>query len=152
MFDILGVREGGNSMGYQDEQVLRALAGRAAVTDLDAKLNRAQESGDVVAWLSGFLPEATLTEPGSERCGHSDLGAYLRAEAPGRIHLSADSTVTVSGVTARHEASYLVLNPGSNGAGLTVEAYGRRCDDLVYERGDWYIAARRIVPLGSETS
>jgi hypothetical protein len=140
-------------MGYQEDQVLRELAGRAAITDLDAKLNRAQESGDVAAWLSGFLPEATLTEPGgAPRCGHRDLQAYLREVTPGRIHLSADSTVSVSGVTARHEASYLVLNPGSNGAGLTVEAYGRRCDELVYERGDWYIAARRIVPLGSETS
>ena len=139
-------------MGYQEEQVLRALAGRAAITDLDAKLNRAQETGDVAEWLSGFLPEATLTEAGGvSRCGHRDLQAYLRAVTPGRIHLSADSTVTVSGVTARHDASYLVLNPGSNGAGLIVEAYGRRSDELVYERGDWYIAARRIVPLGSET-
>jgi hypothetical protein len=70
----------------------------------------------------------------------------------GRIHLSADSIIDVSGVTARHEASYLVLNPGSNGTGLSVETYGRRCDELVYERGNWYIAARRLEPLGSETS
>jgi SnoaL-like domain len=140
-------------MGYQDEQVLRALAGRAAITDLDARLNRAQETGDVTAWLAGFLPEATLTEPGNPpRCGHRDLEAYLQAVTPGRIHLSADGTVDVSGVTARHESSYLVLNPGSNGTGLTVEAYGRRRDELVYERGDWYIAARRIVPFGAETS
>ena len=139
-------------MGYQEEQVLRSLAGRAAITDLDAKLNRALESRDVAEWLSGFLPEATLIEPaGAPRSGHRELEAYLRALTPGRIHLTADSTVTVSGVTARHEASYLVLNPGSNGAGLTIEAYGRRCDELVYERGNWYVASRRVVPLGSET-
>ena len=139
-------------MGYQEEQVLRSLAGRAAITDLDAKLNRALETRDVAEWLSGFLPEATLIEPaGAPRSGHRELEAYLRALTPGRIHLTADSTVTVSGVTARHEASYLVLSPGSNGAGLTIEAYGRRCDELVYERGNWYIASRRVVPLGSET-
>jgi hypothetical protein len=140
-------------MGYQDEQVLRALAGRAAITDLDARLNRAQDSGDVAAWLAGFLPEATFSEPGSApRCGHRDLEAYLQTMKRGRIHLSADSIIDVSGVTARHEASYLVLNPGSNGTGLSVETYGRRCDELVYERGNWYIAARRLEPLGSETS
>jgi len=139
------------AMSYQEERVLRQLAGRAAIADLDARLNRAQESGDVRSWLAGFLPEGSLIEPGLEPwCGHHELGSYLRSLPSGRIYVSTDSTTEVDGVNARHQASFLVLKPGSNGSALVIEASGRRCDDLVYERGGWYVARRQNIPFASE--
>jgi hypothetical protein len=140
-------------MPYQEEQVLRSLAGRAAITDLTARLNRAQDTGDANAWLSSFLPEGQLLIPGRDPVlGHSSLLVYFRSLPPGRVHLSADGIIEVSGVTGRQDARYLVLGPRSDGPGLAVEAVGRHRDDLVYERGDWYVAKREMLPLEIEVT
>ena len=126
-----------------------SLAGRAAIGDLTARLNRAQDAGDANAWLSGFLPEAELLSPGRDPArGHSSLLGYFRSLPSGRIHVSADSIIEVAGVRARQECQYLVLAPAS-GSGLGLEALLRQHDELVYERGEWYVSRRELVPVES---
>ena len=128
-----------------------SLASRAAIGDLTARLNRAQDTGDANAWLSGFLPEGELLAPGHDPVrGHSSLLAYFRSLPPGRVHLSADSVINVVGVTGRQDCQFIVLAPASAGAGLTVEAISRQRDELVYERGEWYLTKREVLPLELE--
>ena len=135
-------------MTYQEEHLLMSLAGRAAIGDLTARLNRAQGTGDANAWLSGFLPEAELLSPGRDPArGHSDLLGYFRSLPPGRVHLSADSIVEVAGVRARQACQYLVLAAASSGSGLAVEALLRQHDELIYERGEWYVSRRELAPV-----
>jgi hypothetical protein len=135
-------------MTYQEEHLLMSLAGRAAISDLTARLNRAEDTGDANGWLSGFLPEAELLAPGRDPArGHSSLIGYFRSLPPGRVHLSADSVIEVAGVKARHDCQHLVLGPASSGSGLGVEGLLRQRDDLVYERGEWYVSRRELVPI-----
>jgi hypothetical protein len=141
------MRERAVAFTYHEEQLLRSLAGRAAISDLTARLNRAQDTGDANAWLSGFLPEGQLMEPGRDPVqGHANLLAYFRSLPPGRIHISADSLIDVAGVNGRHEARYVVLGPRGDGADLVVEAIGRHRDEFVYERGEWYVVKRELIP------
>jgi hypothetical protein len=135
-------------MTYQEEHLLMSLAGRAAIADLTARLNRALDTGDANAWLSGFLPEAELLSAGRDPArGHSRLLGYFRSLPSGRVHVSADSVIEVAGVRARQDCQYLVLAPASSGSGLAVEALLRQHDDLVYERGEWYVSRRELVPV-----
>jgi hypothetical protein len=132
---------------YHEEQLLRSLASRAAISDLIARLNRAQDTRDANAWLSGFLPEGHLTVPGRDVVqGHSNLLSYFRALPSDRVHISVDSVIDVSGVNARHEARYLVLGPAGDLGGMAVEGTGWHRDELVYERGEWYVAKRELLP------
>jgi hypothetical protein len=133
---------------YQEEQLLMSLAGRAAVGDLTARLNRAQDAGDAAAWVSGFLPEGELLAPGRDPArGQSDLLGYFRSLPSGRVHLSVDSVIDVAGVNARQACQFVVLAAASSGSGLAVEAMLRQRDELVYERGDWYVSKRELLPL-----
>jgi hypothetical protein len=133
-------------MTYQEEHLLMSLAGRAAIGDLTARLNRAQDTGDAGAWLSGFLPEAELLSPGRDPArGHPSLLGYFRSLPSGRVHLSADSIVEVAGVRARQECQYLVL--AASGSGLAVESLLHQHDELIYERGEWYVSRRELVPV-----
>ncbi len=142
-----GSRERAVAFTYHEEQVLRSLAGRAAISDLTARLNRAQDTGDANAWLSGFLPEGQLMVPGRDPVqGHTNLLAYFRSLPSGRIHISADSLIDVAGVNGRHEARYLVLGPRGDAGDVTVEGIGRHRDELDYERGEWYVAKRELLP------
>jgi hypothetical protein len=135
-------------MTHQEEQILKSLAARAAIGDLTTRLNRAMDDGDANSWLSAFLPEGELRAPGQPEPvrGHPALLAYFQQLPPDRVHLSADATIEVSGVTARHDARYIILTRGSNGSGLTLEAIGRLHDELIYERGGWYVAKRQQLP------
>jgi hypothetical protein len=143
-------------MTYQEEQLLMSLAGRAAIADLTARLNRAQDAGDANAWISGFLPEGELLAPGRDPArGHSGLLGYFRSLPTGRVHLSVESVIEVAGVKARQDCRYLVLaavssGSGSLGSGIAVESALRQRDDLVYERGDWYVSKREFLPLETE--
>jgi SnoaL-like domain len=138
-------------MTYHEEQLLRSLASRAAISELTVRLNRAQDTGDAGAWLAGFLPEGQLCLPGREPLeGHTSLLAYFRSLPPGRVHLTVDGTIQVSGVNALQDARYLVLAPRSDGNGLAVEAVGRHVDELVYERGEWYVVKRELIRSGAQ--
>jgi hypothetical protein len=135
-------------MTYQEEHLLMSLAGRAAIADLTARLNRALDLGDADAWLSGFLPEAELLSAGRDPArGHPSLLGYFRSLPSGRVHVSADSVIEVAGVRARQDCHCLVLAPASSDSGLAVEALLRQHDDLVYERGEWYVSRRELVPV-----
>jgi hypothetical protein len=135
-------------MTYQEEHLLMSLAGRAAIGDLTARLNRAEDAGDANAWVSGFLPEGELVAPGRDLArGHQGLLEYFQSLPSGRIHLSAESVIEVAGVNARQACHYLVLAPIPSGSGLVVETVLRQRDDLVYERGEWYVGRRELIPL-----
>lgn len=128
-----------------------SLAGRAAIGDLTVRLNRAQDAGDATAWVSGFLPEAELLAPGRDPArGHSALLGYFRSLPAGRVHLSVNSVIDVMGVNGRQDCWYLVLASDSSGPGLAVERVLRQRDELVYERGDWYVSRRELLALETE--
>lgn len=133
------------SMSYTQEAMLRSLAARVAIEELDARHGRAYEEGDTDAWV------ATFTHSGAsfQRAGEDPLrGSRLRTafEAwKGRVHLTFDQVVAVDGVQATQECRFLVLTPGVNGDRVVVEATGRYHDELVYERGAWYLRTRRVM-------
>jgi hypothetical protein len=138
-------------MTYQEEQLLMSLAGRAAIGDLTIRLNRAEDAGDATAWISGFLPEGELLAPGRDPAhGHPGLLGYFRSLPAGRVHLSVDSVIDVAGVKARQDCRYLVLASTSSGSGLAVETVLCQRDELLYERGDWYVSKREFLPLEIE--
>jgi hypothetical protein len=134
------------ALTYMEETTLKAVAARQAIGEVTARHNRAAETGDLHGWLSTFLPEGVLERPGSDPLvGHRALGEYFRSLPGDRVHVVTDAVIDVDGVTARQGCRFLVLQAGSNGSGVTVEAAGRYQDDFVFERGDWYLARRLML-------
>jgi hypothetical protein len=133
-------------MTYQEQTTLMAVASRLAIGDLTARYNRALEMGDLETWIGTFVQEAVLLGPGGESfSGHRELMKYFRAAPPGRAPVTTDAQVEVDGVSARQECRFLVLRPGTNGAGPVVETAGRYRDTVIYERGRWYFSRRELV-------
>lgn len=133
------------ALSYMEETTLKTVAARLAIGDLNARQNRAYETGDLEAFLSTFLPEGVMERPGEPALtGHRALGQYFRSLSNDRIHLVTDAQVDVDGVTARQDCRFLVLKGGSNGSGVTVDSVGRYQDELVFERGGWYLLKRTM--------
>jgi hypothetical protein len=134
-------------MSYQEQTTLMTVANRLAIGDLTARYNRALETSDLETWIGTFVQEGVLRGAGGETfSGHRELAGFFRAAPPGRIRVTADAQVDVDGVHARQECRFLTLRSGANGgAAPEVEAVGRYCDELVYERGRWYFSTREVV-------
>lgn len=134
------------AMTYQEATTLHVVASRLAIGDLSARYSRAYDADDLATWLSTFLPEATFVLPdGRVVEGHEGLTEFFGAAPHDMVHVTTDAVVEVDGVHARQESRVLVLQAGSNGTGPAVGFVGRYLDELVYERGNWYFARRRIV-------
>lgn len=134
------------ALSYMEETTLKTVAARLAIGDLNARHNRAYETGDLHAWLGTFVVEGVLERAGHDPVeGHQALAAVFRDAPRDRVHLVTDSQVEVDGVRARQVCRFVVLKAGSNGSDVAVEAAGRYEDELVYERAAWYIVKRSVV-------
>lgn len=129
------------SLTHQQEQMLHDASARAAIAELTARHNRAYEDGDVDGWRDTFSHRA----PEYVRDGQEfDRGSLREAfdAWKGRIHVCTDAVVEVDGVRATQRCRFLVGQPSADGTQFQVDAVGRYEDELVYERGAWYLARR----------
>ncbi|MGA7420348.1 MAG: nuclear transport factor 2 family protein [Acidimicrobiales bacterium] len=135
------------TMSYEDRRTLQAMAGRAAVQDLTIRQHRALETGDLTTWIGTFVVAGVLELPGHDPiCGHADLQKWFAsAPRPAAVHL-VDSVVRIDGVRGNQESRALVSNAASPD-GLHWEKSIPMVDDLIYERGRWYFARRRVGTL-----
>jgi hypothetical protein len=137
------------ALSYQEQVVLRTAAAKQAVMELAARYGRALEQDDVQEWLSCFVVEGILEEPGRDPAiGHPALAHRFRELRHDVVHLTTDPTITVDGVKAEQESRFLVLER-QGAAGAAIHAVGTYRDEFVYERGRWYIFRRTVVPAFS---
>jgi hypothetical protein len=133
------------TLSYEDERTLQSLAGRAAVQDLTIRQHLALEQGDEATWLGTFVVEGVLELPGHEPiAGHPALARWFAAATrPARV-LLADSVVRVDGVHGTQECRTVVVTAGDDPGQLTLGQVVPMHDDVIYERGRWYFARRRV--------
>jgi SnoaL-like domain len=132
------------TLSYEDERTLQSLAGRAAVQDLTIRQHRALEQGDEVTWLGTFVVEGVLELPGQDPItGHPALQRWFAAAPRPANVLLVDSVVTIDGVHGTQQCRTLVAGAdGAVGLGSVVPV----ADEVIYERGRWYFARRRVGP------
>jgi hypothetical protein len=130
------------SLSYEDERTLQSLAGRAAVQDLTIRQHRALEEGDETTWLGTFVVEGVLELPGQDPIrGHPALQRWFAAAPRPANVLLADSVVQIDGVHGTQHCRTLVSGAdGKVNLGSVVPV----ADDVIYERGRWYFARRRV--------
>jgi hypothetical protein len=133
------------TLSYEDERTLHSLAGRAAVQDLTVRQHLAFERGDEATWLGTFVVEGVLEVPGHEPVnGHVALARWFAtASRPARV-LSADSVVRIDGVHGTQECRIVVVTADNGSEPLSVGRVVPMEDDVIYERGRWYFARRRV--------
>jgi hypothetical protein len=132
------------TLSYEDERTLHSLAGRAAVQDLTIRQHRALEQGDETTWLGTFVVEGVLELAGQDPiAGHPALQRWFAtAPRPANV-LLADSVVTIDGVHGTQQCRTLVAGAdGKVGLASVVPV----SDEVIYERGRWYFARRRVGP------
>jgi hypothetical protein len=130
------------TLSYEDERTLQSLAGRAAVQDLTIRQQRALEAGDEAAWLGTFVVEGILEVPGQDPiAGHPALQRWFAtAPRPANV-LLADSVVRIDGVHGTQQCRTLVAAADGSVNLATVVPVE---DEVIYERGRWYFARRRV--------
>lgn len=133
------------SLSYEDERTLQSLVGRAAVQDLTIRQHRSLEAGDAAMWLGTFVVEGVLELPGQEPIvGHPALARWFaRASRPTSV-LLADSVVNIDGVHGTQECRTLVATAHGGSERVIVGRVVPVSDDVIYERGRWYFARRRV--------
>ena len=136
-------------LSYEEDRILRSLAGREAVRDLSVRQARSFTEGDASAWIGTFVVGGELELPGGEVVrGHVALGEWFAGADRSGTTLSTGSVVDIDGVRATQQSTVLLL-AGRPEGGATVESVLSVCDDLVYERGRWYFSRRRVRPSGA---
>jgi hypothetical protein len=138
------------SLSYEDERTLQSVAGRAAVQDLTIRQHHAFEQGDETTWLGTFVVAGVLELPGLEPIvGHPALQRWFAATTPPAAVLLADSVVRIDGVHGTQESRTVVSSEGSRAEQITLGRVVPVLDDVIYERGRWYFARRRVqLPAG----
>jgi hypothetical protein len=135
------------TFSYEDERTLQALAGRAAVQDLTIRQHRALEQGDEATWLGTFVVEGVLELPGQDPiAGHPALQRWFATAPRPSTVLLADSLVRIDGVRGTQECRTLVAGAGSAAGTVNFGSVVPVTDDVIYERGRWYFARRRVGP------
>lgn len=125
------------TLTYQQEQLLHAATGRAAILDLNARHNRAYSDGDRGRWI------ATFRHSGASYTRDGERFAELRAAfdgGDGQRLVTLDHEIRIDGVNAT-QYCVAVLFAAMYGD-TTLRATGTFHDTLVYERGGWYFASR----------
>ncbi|GFG75247.1 nuclear transport factor 2 family protein [Mycobacterium botniense] len=136
------------SMTYQQQYMLDAVRGRAAILDLTARHNRCYSDGDRDGWVATFRHSgARFVRDGKV---FTDLRAAFDGGAQQRL-VTVDHEISVDGINASQRCIGLLF--AVDDAGLTtLRATGVYRDQLVYERGSWYFASRELrwdsVPTG----
>jgi hypothetical protein len=131
------------SLSYTQETTLHALAARAAIEELNARHGRAYEDGDVDGWIQTFTHSGSSFQRGSDEPATGRAMRTAFETWKGRVHLTFDPIISVDGVNATQQCRFLIVAPKAEGE-FAVEATGRYDDDLVYERGAWYVQSRRV--------
>ena len=130
------------TLSYEDERTLQSLAGRAAVQDLTIRQHRALEQGDETTWLGTFVVEGVLELPGQDPLvGHPALQRWFATAARPANVLLADSVVTIDGVYGTQQCRTLVSASDGN---VNLASVVPVADEVIYERGRWYFARRRV--------
>lgn len=134
-------------MTYQEQQMLHAVTGRAAILDLDARHNRAYSVGDRDRWIATFRHSgASYTRDGES---FNDLRAAFDG-GDGQRLVTVDHEISIDGVNATQHC-VAVLFAAIDGY-TTLRATGIFHDALTYERGGWYFTSRTLqwdsVPSG----
>lgn len=127
------------TMTYQEQQLLHAATGRAAILDLNARHNRAYSGGDRERWIATFRHSgASYTRDGET---FTDLRAAFDG-GDGQRLITVDHEITVDGVNAdQHCVAMLFATMFED---TTLRATGIFRDTLVYERGGWYFTSRTL--------
>jgi hypothetical protein len=137
---------------YEQERLLRSLAATEAVRRLSVCQHDAFGRGDQAGWLGTFVVEGVLELPGAEPLqGHAALGKWFAgAVGGGRVPeiLSTDSVVDIDGVRGTQHSRLLLLD--GTAAAPVVTAVLAMDDELVFERGRWYFARRRVAPARAD--
>ncbi|OBJ07224.1 hypothetical protein A5659_09185 [Mycobacterium sp. 1165196.3] len=127
------------TMTYQEQQMLQAATGRAAILDLNARHNRAYSDGDRDRWVSTFRHSgASYTRDGEL---FSDLRSAFDG-GDGQRLVTVDHEISVDGVNATQHC-VAVLFAAIYGD-TTLRATGTFHDTLIYERGGWYFTSRAL--------
>ncbi|OBF64732.1 hypothetical protein A5753_02175 [Mycobacterium sp. 852002-51971_SCH5477799-a] len=127
------------TMTYQEQQMLQAATGRAAILDLDARHNRAYSDGDRGRWVSTFRHSgASYTRDGEL---FNDLRSAFDG-GDGQRLVTLDHEIRVDGVNATQHC-VAVLFAAVYGD-TVLRATGIFRDTLIYERGGWYFASRML--------
>jgi SnoaL-like domain len=125
------------TMSYQEQQMLQAVTGRAAILDLTARQNRAYSDGDISRWI------ATFRHSGASYTRDGELFHDLRLAfdgGDGQRLVTVDHEIHVDGVHASQRC-VAVLFAAAYGD-TTLRATGTFRDELIYERGGWYYSSR----------
>jgi hypothetical protein len=127
------------TMTYQEQQMLQAATGRAAILDLNARHNRAFSEGDPGRWLG------TFRHSGASYIRDGELFNDVRAAfdgGDGQRLVTLDHEIRVDGVNAvQHCVAVLFASVHDE---TTLRATGTFRDSLIYERGGWYFASREL--------
>jgi hypothetical protein len=122
---------------YQEEQLLQAATGRAAILDLNARHNRAYSDGDRNRWVATFRHSGASYA--RDREVFSDLNSAFDG-GDGQRLVTVDHEIHVDGVHATQRC-VVVLFAAMYGD-TTLRATGTYRDELIYERGGWYFTSR----------
>jgi hypothetical protein len=138
------------TLSYEDERTLLSVAGRAAVQDLTIRQHRALEEGDETTWLGTFVVAGVLELPGLDPIsGHPALQRWFAGATRPAAVLLADSVVRIDGVHGTQECRTLVSTSARGSDDVTFGRVVPVADDVIYERGRWYFARRRVLPATS---
>ncbi len=127
------------TMTYQEQQMLQAATGRAAILDLSARHNRAYSEGDRERWV------ATFRHSGASYIRDGELFNDLRAAfdgGDGQRLVTVDHEIRIDGVNATQRCIAVLF--ASMYGDTTLRATGTYRDHLVYERGGWYFTSREL--------
>lgn len=127
------------TMTYQQEQLLHAASGRAAILNLNARHNRAYSAGDRDRWIATFRHSgASFTRDGET---FTDLRRAFDG-GDGQRLVTVDHEITVDGINAAQRCVAVLFAVAYGDTNL--RATGIYRDELIYERGGWYFTSRTL--------
>jgi hypothetical protein len=127
-------------MSYQEQQMLQAATGRAAILNLTARHNRAYSAGDRNRWIS------TFRHSGASFIRDHEVFTDLRAAfdgGDGKRLVTVDHEIDVDGVNATQRCVAVLFAVSAYGE-INLMATGTFQDELIYERGGWYFTSRDL--------
>jgi hypothetical protein len=134
------------TLSYEEDRILRSLAGSEAVRDLSVRQAQAFAAGDGATWIGTFVVGGELELPGGEIVrGHVALGDWFASADRSGTAVSTASVVTIDGVRGTQQSTVLRL-AGRPAGGVMVESVHSVFDNVIYERGRWYFSRRRVLP------
>jgi hypothetical protein len=130
-------------MTDQEQNLLDALTGRAAILNLSARHNRSYSDRDRDSWIATFRQSgARYTRDGEVFTNLRTAFATFERGHQQRL-VSVDHDISVDGVNATQQCVALLFAADDYGV-TTLRATGTYRDELIYERGGWYFTSREL--------